>query len=137
MPRLARRRALTILIFNPTALEPPRRRARVARRVLDVLVAEVVLNQTQVRHLGAVGKVIAAGVTQHLRQQVAELCTLTGLADEVGDALAGQLLAAVGTKEQCGAMLYPSKSGLPTHWSRWIKRGYPGREPFVSACEPC
>ena len=35
----------------PQTLEAPCARARVARRVLDVLVAEVVLNQPQVGHL--------------------------------------------------------------------------------------
>jgi hypothetical protein len=64
----------------PEPFEASSAGARVARRVLDVLVSEVVLYQPEVRHVGAVGKVIAAGVPQHVWPDVAELGALAGLA---------------------------------------------------------
>jgi hypothetical protein len=80
----------------PQPLEPPSAGARVTCRVPDVLVPEVVLDQAQVGHLGAIGKVIAARVTQHVRPHVTELSARSSLADDVGEALTGELLSTLG-----------------------------------------
>ena len=57
--------------------------------------AEIVLDQPQVGHLGAVGKVVAAGVAQHVRPHVAQARALARFADDVGNTLPGEGLSAL------------------------------------------
>jgi hypothetical protein len=82
-------------VLIPQSFKPPRRGSRVTRRVLDVLVAEVVLDQTQIRHLAQVGEMIPATVPKHVRPHMAELRALSSLSNDVRNALAGELCPAL------------------------------------------
>ncbi len=61
---------------------------------------EIVLDEPEVGHLAQVGDVIAARVAQHVRPHVTELGAGSSLADDVGDALTGELLSTPETTSQ-------------------------------------
>ena len=74
--------------------------------------AEVVLDEPEVGHLAQVGEVVTARVAQHVGPHVTELRASSSLANDVGDALAGELLSPLGAEQPRQAALADGEIAL-------------------------
>ena len=81
----------------PQPFEPMPGNTGVMGGMLGIAVAEVVLHGSEVGAL--VGKVIAAGMAEHVGPDPAELRLLAGHAHDVVDGLASELCAALGHEQ--------------------------------------
>ena len=77
----------------PKPLEPPRRDARAAGRVLRIVMTQIILNKPHVGNLNPVGQVITAAMPEHVSVHIAKPGPLRRLGDGIVARLACHGLA--------------------------------------------